>query len=110
MCGRYTLTAGLTILQRRFGFTAEQITLKPRYNLAPSQGAPVIVVEDSRKLKVMQWGLVPFWAKETGVNPSVETTSLGTLAVFIQRSLYLLAGDEVWGRGRRLSPLPRLAL
>jgi hypothetical protein len=45
-----------------------------------------------------------------GVNPSVETNSLGTLAVFIQPSFYLLAGDGVWGRGRRLSPLPRFAL
>ncbi len=40
-----------------------------------------------------------------GLNPSVETNSLGTLAVLIQPSFYLLAGDGVWGRGRRLSLL-----
>jgi len=33
--------------------------------------------------------------------PSSESISLGTLAVFIEPSLYLLAGDGVWGRGRR---------
>ena len=33
-----------------------------------------------------------------------------TCGFFIQSSVYLLAGDGVWGRGRRLSPLPRLAL
>ena len=80
MCGRYTLTPGLTILQRRFSFTAEQITLKPRYNLAPSQGAPVIVVEDSRKLKVMHWGLVPFWAKETSIGHKLINARAETLA------------------------------
>ena len=41
MCGRYTLTSGLTILQRRFSFAAEQLNLEPRFNLAPGQNAPV---------------------------------------------------------------------
>ena len=44
------------------------------------------------------------------MNPYSETKSLGTLADFIQPSLHLLAGEGVWGRGRRLSPLPQLAL
>ncbi len=49
--------------------------------------------------------LFPSCSQVFGVNPSVETNSLGTLAVFIQPSFYLLAGDGVWGRGRRLSLL-----
>ena len=67
MCGRYTLTSGLVILQRRFGFAAEQLNLEPRYNLAPSQQAPVIVMAGSYSVKMMRWGLVPSWAKVASI-------------------------------------------
>ena len=53
MCGRYTLTSGLTILQRRFGFAAEQLSLNPRYNLSPGQNAPVLVGEGVKVLKLI---------------------------------------------------------
>ena len=56
MCGRFTLTPGLTILQRRFSFAAEQLSFNPRYNLAPGQNAPVVVGEGARMLKLMRWG------------------------------------------------------
>jgi putative SOS response-associated peptidase YedK len=80
MCGRCTLTPGLAILQRRFGFAAEEITLDPRYNLAPTQEAPVVVYDASRVLRLMQWGLVPSWAKEDSIgnrmiNARAETIS-----------------------------------
>ena len=50
--------------------------LKPRYNIAPTQSVPVIVAGD--KLKIMDWGLIPFWVKEetTGnrlINARAET-------------------------------------
>ena len=80
MCGRCTLTPGLAILQRRFRFAAEEITLDPRYNLAPTQEAPVVVYDASRVLRLMQWGLVPSWAKEDSIgnrmiNARAETIS-----------------------------------
>ncbi len=43
MCGRYTQTASPEDLMFRFGFSMQDIVLKPRYNLAPGQLAPVIV-------------------------------------------------------------------
>ncbi len=43
----------------------EGALLKPRFNIAPSQLHPVIVIEDDhRVLKMMKWGLVPSWAKD----------------------------------------------
>jgi len=37
----------------------------PRFNIAPSQQVPVIVSTDSAPdAKGMQWGLVPWWAKD----------------------------------------------
>ena len=99
MCGRYTLTSGLTILQRRFSFAAEQLNLEPRYNLAPGQNAPVIVSEDSNLLKLMRWGLVPSWAKETStgykmINARAETLpEKPTFKKSLQRRRCLVVAD-----------------
>ncbi len=66
MCGRFVRKTDKEDLQNRFGFDDPQgILLKPRYNIAPSQMHPTVIVEsDHRILKLMKWGLVPFWAKD----------------------------------------------
>lgn len=78
MCGRYTQTQETETLQARFKFEPTDIVLNPRYNLAPGQDAPVVIQEESRVLKLMRWGLVPSWAKETStgykmINARAET-------------------------------------
>lgn len=45
-------------------FFRSESALKPRYNIAPTQMAPVIVNLGEAVLKDMRWGLIPFWAKE----------------------------------------------
>jgi putative SOS response-associated peptidase YedK len=69
MCGRFARTTNEDELQSRFGFDDPQgILLKPRYNIAPTQMHPVVIVEsDHRVLKLMRWGLVPFWAKDVTI-------------------------------------------
>lgn len=69
MCGRFARTTNEDKLQARFGFDDPQGTLlKPRYNIAPTQMHPVVVVEsDRRVLKLMKWGLVPFWSKDATI-------------------------------------------
>lgn len=63
MCSRYTQTAKLHDLTDRFGFDEPDFDLAPRYNLAPSQEAPVVGVNpntpETRSLRLMRWGLVP---------------------------------------------------
>jgi len=40
----------------------------PRYNIAPTQSAPVLVQENHRPaLKLLKWGLIPAWAKEESI-------------------------------------------
>ena len=80
MCGRYTLASGLTILQRRFSFSPVQLPFDPRYNLAPGQNAPVVVGERSRVLKLMRWGLVPSWAKNTTIGYKMINARAETVA------------------------------
>ena len=63
MCGRYTLAPGQGNWE--FGDIRVQWDGKPRYNIAPSQRAPVIITERGVPvLTEMQWGLVPSWATD----------------------------------------------
>jgi putative SOS response-associated peptidase YedK len=67
MCGRYTLTRQEKIvedLQATLGpGVLNHEWFKPRFNVAPTQPAPVITLHDGARTVVMaRWGLVPFWA------------------------------------------------
>lgn len=65
MCGRYTLTVPLSNLVDAFDVSPPEFEYGPRYNIAPTQLAPV-VAQDARgwRLGLLQWGLVPSWAKD----------------------------------------------
>jgi len=64
MCGPYTQGRKKIDLEGRFGFVPSEIELTPRYNIAPGQMVPVVVGGDPRELRLMRWGLIPYWAKE----------------------------------------------
>jgi putative SOS response-associated peptidase YedK len=51
-------------LVHEFGLFELPFDLKPRYNLAPTQEAPVILGGDERQLKLFKWGLVPSWSAD----------------------------------------------
>ena len=63
MCGRYSL--GKTEGMADF-FEISDVRLPPRFNIAPSQLAPVIRINETgeRSLDQIQWGLVPHWLKD----------------------------------------------
>ncbi|MFZ5915305.1 MAG: SOS response-associated peptidase [Chloroflexota bacterium] len=66
MCGRFTLITPTAELAEQFTLP-EAPTLPPRYNIAPGQ--PVATVRQApsgsgRELVMMQWGLVPSWARD----------------------------------------------
>lgn len=69
MCGRYALTASSEQLMLLFDLLQVTFDLVPRYNLAPTQLAPVVHLgEDGlRTLTPMSWGLVPRWAKDRSI-------------------------------------------
>jgi putative SOS response-associated peptidase YedK len=70
MCGRYTLTSPEDIAAR-FGLGAlAETRIEPRFNVAPSQGVPVIVGrENGPALTTMRWGFQPAWMKSSGQRP-----------------------------------------
>ena len=65
MCGRFGVAMPEEIGER-FGVGAVQPPLEPRYNLAPTQGAPVVVAGGARRPAGMRWGHEPRWLKEKG--------------------------------------------
>lgn len=44
-----------------------QCELTLRYNIAPTQMAPVILNQGKTVLKNLRWGLMPFWATDPGI-------------------------------------------
>ena len=69
MCGRYALTTPAEVIAQifRLGVISDYA---PRWNIAPTQSAPVIRADRStgeRRLDLLRWGLVPFWAKDESI-------------------------------------------
>jgi putative SOS response-associated peptidase YedK len=69
MCGRFTLHHDPAEIFDRFEIQGSLFAeLTPRFNIAPSQAVAVITEHGPRRerlLEPMQWGLVPFWARDT---------------------------------------------
>jgi len=69
MCGRYTAAKDFSELIKLVGVIMTRAPfLTPRYNIAPTQLAPVIYMERHQPaMKLMRWGLIPSWAKDASV-------------------------------------------
>lgn len=65
MCARYTVKSTDVELQKELGFSV--VPHAPRYNLAPTQAAPIVLDSAPHQLTIAQWGLIPSWAKEASI-------------------------------------------
>jgi len=82
MCGRYTLTTPAETLRALFKVN-EWVRMRSRYNIAPSQEAPIVRLTkagDAREAAMCRWGLVPHWADDPSIgarmiNARSETAS-----------------------------------
>ncbi len=64
MCGRFVITSAPEALRRLFGY-AEQPNFPPRFNIAPTQPIPVVIIENgNRHFRLMRWGFLPSWVKD----------------------------------------------
>lgn len=83
MCGRFVLMTLGRDLAQRFEL-AQDPALEARYNIAPTQPIAVIrrVESDngSRRIDLLRWGLVPFWAKEPFSGPPLINARSETAA------------------------------
>lgn len=81
MCGRFTLHHAQQEIEERFAAEATA-QLEPRYNIAPTQPVPVVLVghEGARRLDSYKWGLIPSWAKDPGIGNRMINARVETVA------------------------------
>jgi putative SOS response-associated peptidase YedK len=68
MCGRFVLTTPISGIQSLF-LVEELFNLAPRVNIAPTQEVAAVRLgeEGKRRLAMLRWGLIPFWAKDKSI-------------------------------------------
>lgn len=73
MCSRYFLDADGNVIAYTFRVPPLQDRIRKRFNIAPTQEAPVVRVdrEGKREIAMLRWGLVPFWAKDLKIGTSM---------------------------------------
>jgi putative SOS response-associated peptidase YedK len=65
MCGRFVVKSATEVIRDMFGDYEVIEQYAPNFNVAPGQQAPVLLKSrGQRQVRNLQWGLVPFFAKE----------------------------------------------
>lgn len=120
MCGRYTLTRQEDLIEEMEAVLDPEVEKnqwwKPRFNVAPTQDAPVVTLRDGvRTIEMMRWGLVPFWAGKPGAKPplminarieSVDTKAMFRDALERRRCLVPADGFFEWKKlGKQKQPM-----
>ncbi len=83
MCGRYTLSTPAEVYEAVFQIALRH-ELRRRYNIAPTQAAPVIRQsrdESGRESVLMRWGLIPSWAKDATIGNRMINARLETAPI-----------------------------
>lgn len=120
MCGRYTLTRQEPLVEELEAVLDPAVAAsewwKPRFNIAPTQPAPVVTLRDGvRTIEMMRWGLVPFWGTKPGAKPplmiNARIESIDTKRVFrdaLERKRCLVPADGFyeWKKlGKKKQPM-----
>ena len=83
MCGRYTLSTPSDLLADLME-VQETPQLSQRFNIAPTQEAPILRLADDpsphREIVLLKWGLVPFWAKDPTIGNRMINARAETVA------------------------------
>jgi putative SOS response-associated peptidase YedK len=109
MCGRFTLATAPEIVAEFFELTVVP-DLSPRYNIAPTQAAPAVLLTPERAQRVLRplrWGLIPGWAKDPTIGNRMINARAETAAekpafrsAFRQRRCLVVSdGFYEWKKG-----------
>lgn len=84
MCGRSSLTKKESDLEKRFDATfysedLERYNPLPNFNVAPTHIHPVITNRDPKHFRPLQWGLIPFWAKDPRIGSKLINARIETV-------------------------------
>lgn len=82
MCGRYSQRQPAEVIAK--AFEVDNVpALEPRYNVAPTQSVPTVLqpsVSKNRQFKMMHWGLIPKWAKDSKIGSKLINARAETVA------------------------------
>jgi putative SOS response-associated peptidase YedK len=114
VCGRFALFAPLTEIAEYFDLDAAGVEAPPpHYNVTPGQAVAVVREREGvRRLDLLKWGLVPFWAKDASIGQRLINARLDGLpakpafreAFARRRCLIVASGFYEWApaaSGRR---------
>ena len=81
MCARYTVTKNPQDLAKRFKVDTVDGQIKlPRYNIAPTQEAPVVYKNSGKRtLTQFRFGLIPSWSKDISIGQKMFNARVETL-------------------------------
>lgn len=109
MCGRYAVTLPPETFRALFGY-AEQPNFPPRFNVAPTQPVAVVTAErGERHFRLVRWGFLPGWVKDSKAFPllfNARGETLDAKAAFRnafrrRRCIFLADGFYEWQRRGR---------
>jgi putative SOS response-associated peptidase YedK len=83
MCGRFALYHDGAAITQHLAVQQIAVEFKPRYNIAPTQAVAAILQHPEQSepvLDALQWGLVPFWAKDAKIGNRMINARAETVA------------------------------
>lgn len=80
MCGRFSRKSTLQAIIDEFEIEEVNGTVEPGYNVAPGQEIAVILKDETRKLGLLKWGLIPSWSKDPAIGNRMINARAETLA------------------------------
>lgn len=79
MCGRYTATKPENKFRKDFGLKPKDGLFTARYNIAPTQAAPVVTNDLADDIQLFTWGLIPHWTKNKTIGNKLINARAETL-------------------------------
>ena len=81
MCGRFAQKDTPQRLAEYFQATSD-IEIRPSFNIAPSARIVTVTedIDESRHLRLMRWGLIPAWAKDSSIGNKLANARGETVA------------------------------
>lgn len=114
MCGRYSYFGPLSILKE--GIRIDVVDEEPGedYNIAPARKVPVVLQENGQNhLRHLNWGLIPFWAKDPKIGSRMINARLETITekpsfrnAFRKRRCLILSNGYYEWKGTRGNKQP----
>lgn len=80
MCGRFALSPITNKIEHLLPEVRIDQAIAPRYNISPGQEVACILNQSEKKVELLKWGLIPFWAKDPSIGNKMINARAETLA------------------------------